>query len=678
MDYTETVSSNWFFSKTIKLKKSFSVIHLYLVDEFIYAWTDAKEGVWVEQLKVRNYIVVPDYASALINSVKSKQDFFFFISYTSESVTLEWRICAQQNENRERLKLLQSLEEERQTIQDLQNKLANLENKNKQLQKHIDTVTEQNESLADKNLKLDNENADLSEKLDQVKAIIKKNNTEIGSLTAALNKSENEKKEQIKQANSWKEKYNERMNHIESLKKENNKQIQQINDHKGEIEQHLKQINILKTQINNSDKDNKQQMRQIDTLKDEKQQLTKDNAQLTREKEAQKEELDRRETKIRKLESDYQQQKTQLDTTKTKLHEHVTLNEKNRSALSSLHSEKDILINEMETYRQQSNESKEYCFIVLFIFVAANTYTFYKKKKYMITNAQLSQEVKQLRGRIRELTIGVGIESEFPPVNKIVEDYEAISSNYRLKLTSAIIKQLKSDEKLTEKFEATFLARFAHCVSFTILRLSYEFIQSYWSDQLSLLQTTFGFNKETAQRYFQTIFQEQFNASFIKLHLQGKTFVHSNLKLQLIKEHSSFRSIYETIQESEGEEKDEEDNEVKAKRNALIESCLRSMWSCVLSRPSLELYPLIFTSNARLEHEIQSKHINISKERLGKDRDCDQIGYITWPTLIRCDTNEEKTFFFFLNYINKTLSSKNSKKCERHIETFLLSFKNFH
>ncbi|ETO05705.1 hypothetical protein RFI_31691, partial [Reticulomyxa filosa] len=30
-------------------------------------------------------------------------------------------------------------------------------------------------------------------------------------------------------------------------------------------------------------------------------------------------------------------------------------------------------------------------------------------------NAQLLQEVQKLRGRIRELTIGVGIESEFPP-----------------------------------------------------------------------------------------------------------------------------------------------------------------------------------------------------------------------------------------------------------------------
>ncbi|ETO05408.1 hypothetical protein RFI_31989 [Reticulomyxa filosa] len=249
------------------------------------------------------------------------------------------------------------------------------------------------------------------------------------------------------------------------------------------------------------------------------------------------------------------------------------------------------------------------------------------------SNKHLSQEVQKLRERIRELTIGVGIESKFPPVNKIVENYEAISSNYRLNLTSAIIKQFKN-KKLKEKFETIFLARFAHCVSFTILRLSYEFMQSYWDKQLSLLQNMFGFNKETAQRYFQTIFQEQFELSLMRLYEKGKHFINSKLKKEIIQENTSFDSIYETIEENK------EENKINGNKDKLIESCLRSMWSCVLSRPSFKPYPLIFTSNPQLNHQIQSKNINIKREILGKDKDCEQIGYITWPTLIRRDTNE--------------------------------------
>ncbi|ETO01524.1 hypothetical protein RFI_35916, partial [Reticulomyxa filosa] len=179
-------------------------------------------------------------------------------------------------------------------------------------------------------------------------------------------------------------------------------------------------------------------------------------------------------------------------------------------------------------------------------------------------------------------------------------------------------------------------------VSFTILRLSYEFMQSYWDDQLSLLQDMFGLSsKEVAQRYFQTMFQEQFNASFIKLHHQGKIFVDSNLKLQLVKENLSFQYLFDSIYKSIEENKEEkQDNKINGGKNKLIESCLRSMWSCVLSRPSFKPYPLIFTSDSQLNQEIQSKNVDIKKERLGKDKDCEQIGYITWPTLIRRDTNE--------------------------------------
>ncbi|ETN97816.1 hypothetical protein RFI_39711, partial [Reticulomyxa filosa] len=51
-------------------------------------------------------------------------------------------------------------------------------------------------------------------------------------------------------------------------------------------------------------------------------------------------------------------------------------------------------------------------------------------------------------------------------------------------------------------------------------------------------------------------------------------------------------------------------------------------------------YPLIFTSNPQLNHQIQSKKPEIAKEFLGKDSCCNDIGYFTWPSLIRCDTND--------------------------------------
>ncbi|ETO01171.1 hypothetical protein RFI_36268 [Reticulomyxa filosa] len=79
---------------------------------------------------------------------------------------------------------------------------------------------------------------------------------------------------------------------------------------------------------------------------------------------------------------------------------------------------------------------------------------------------------------------------------------------------------------------------------------------------------------------------------------------------------------------------------MNSQKNKLIESCLRSMWSCVLSKPSLKPYPLKFASNLQLNREIQSKNIKIAKEFLGNNDDCDSIGYFIWPSLIRCDTNE--------------------------------------
>ncbi|ETO24349.1 hypothetical protein RFI_12809 [Reticulomyxa filosa] len=193
------------------------------------------------------------------------------------------------------------------------------------------------------------------------------------------------------------------------------------------------------------------------------------------------------------------------------------------------------------------------------------------------------------------------------------------------------MRQLKSNEKIKEKYEITILARFAHCVSFTILRLSHEFIQSYWDEQLQNLQKPFGIsNKQLSQTYFQTIFQEQFKSSLLQLCEKGKEYIHSELKKEIIKENSCFQYLFDEIE-----------NKIDIiKKNVLIESCLRSMWSCLLSRPSLKPYPLIFTSNPQLNQEIQSKKPEITKEFLGKESGCNDIGYFTWPSLIRCDTND--------------------------------------
>ncbi|ETO09638.1 hypothetical protein RFI_27735 [Reticulomyxa filosa] len=79
---------------------------------------------------------------------------------------------------------------------------------------------------------------------------------------------------------------------------------------------------------------------------------------------------------------------------------------------------------------------------------------------------------------------------------------------------------------------------------------------------------------------------------------------------------------------------------MNSQKNKLIESCLRSMWSCVLSRPSLQIYPLMFTCDSQVNDEIQSRNIKIVKEFLGNEDGCSNIGYFTWPSLIRCNTNE--------------------------------------
>ncbi|ETN97815.1 hypothetical protein RFI_39709, partial [Reticulomyxa filosa] len=52
------------------------------------------------------------------------------------------------------------------------------------------------------------------------------------------------------------------------------------------------------------------------------------------------------------------------------------------------------------------------------------------------------------------------------------------------------------------------------------------------------------------------------------------------------------------------------------------------------------IYPLVFTCDSQVNHEIQSKNIKIVKEFLGNEDNCSNIGYFTWPSLIRCNTNE--------------------------------------
>ncbi|ETO03441.1 hypothetical protein RFI_33968 [Reticulomyxa filosa] len=252
------------------------------------------------------------------------------------------------------------------------------------------------------------------------------------------------------------------------------------------------------------------------------------------------------------------------------------------------------------------------------------------------TNEQLAHEVKALRGRICKLTIGVGAESEFPSINQIAITYEAISSNDRLNLTSEIIKQLKKDERINSMYEKSFLTRFAHCVSFTILKLSYQFVKSYWDQQLQYLQKPFGLsNEETAQRYFQTMFQEQFRSSLKQLCSRGKKTINSELKQEIIKENQNFTHLLNSIDDQIAEQKGT--SEINVNKDELIESCLQSMWSCLLSRPSLKPYPLMFTSNPQFNDKIKSKNLAITEE-LSEQDDCNNIGYFTWPGLVRSDS----------------------------------------
>ncbi|ETO33217.1 hypothetical protein RFI_03890, partial [Reticulomyxa filosa] len=108
---------------------------------------------------------------------------------------------------------------------------------------------------------------------------------------------------------------------------------------------------------------------------------------------------------------------------------------------------------------------------------------------------QQAKEPTYMRGVIRELTTEAENENKFPSVKEIEDNYKAIGNNDQLNLISEIIKQLRGDEKIKQTkgikgtFEIAFLARFAHCVSFTILKLSYQFVQSYWDNQLEYLQT---------------------------------------------------------------------------------------------------------------------------------------------------------------------------------------------
>ncbi|ETO00090.1 hypothetical protein RFI_37369, partial [Reticulomyxa filosa] len=194
------------------------------------------------------------------------------------------------------------------------------------------------------------------------------------------------------------------------------------------------------------------------------------------------------------------------------------------------------------------------------------------------TNEQLYNEVQELRGRLCELTMGVGIESEFPSMSKITSEYEALSRNYRLNLTREIMKELKSDENIKGKFEITFLARFSHCVSFTILKLSYEFVNWYWNNQLECLRKPFGLsNKQIAQRYFQVIFQEQFKSSFIQLCEEGKNSINLKLEEEISKENTYFRDLLNIIINKTKEKK--EDNKLNNKKNELIQSCLRTFFT---------------------------------------------------------------------------------------------------
>ncbi|ETN97615.1 viral A-type inclusion protein [Reticulomyxa filosa] len=271
----------------------------------------------------------------------------------------------------------------REQLVKLQKELEDEKRKVKYLESEQEELVKKNEQLRKKN-KENEENIYIYEKLRRYK-------TEHDNWEAKYKSIEQENKEQKRQINILREGNIKQRNQITDLEKENKRQIKQSIYLKVEIDQWKNENKKQTKKINDLEKD----MEQIGPLKARIKSITENNERLSSEHATQKDEIYKRkvelnkyENQIKQLKSDYQQQKTQFDITKIKLHEYMTINEKYRCTLNL---EKDALINELENCKKQSDKLKEYYFILL--------------------------------------------ECEFPSVNKIVEDYTMISSNYRLNLT---------------------------------------------------------------------------------------------------------------------------------------------------------------------------------------------------------------------------------------------------
>ncbi|ETN97370.1 hypothetical protein RFI_40159, partial [Reticulomyxa filosa] len=298
---TKTVPSWIIFSKDVKAKKSVSVTRLCVENGVICAWTNDRQELPVEDLKVKKCVVLfgcvivfkniaPDYIHALINSVEQKKK---RVSLIIETWLNDYPILAD-------------------------DKLAH--------EKIMDTA----KRLADAEKTIAQHSAQFTDLMEKVSKIEQDDKKKISHL-----KEQNDKKK----IRHLKEQNDHQMEQIETLKRENDKQIGKMFGLKEGHEQQIKK------------------------LQEEKQQLqtqVKRHEQSATENETHKDELHRYKHKIKQLESEFQVQETQLENTKTKLHEYVLLTEKNRSSLSSLHLEKDSAINELENCRQQFNEFKEY------------------------------------------------------------------------------------------------------------------------------------------------------------------------------------------------------------------------------------------------------------------------------------------------------------------------------
>ncbi|ETN99861.1 viral A-type inclusion protein, partial [Reticulomyxa filosa] len=221
--------------------------------------------------------------------------------------------------------------------------------------------------------------------------------------------------------------------------------------------------------------ENKEQKEQMDRLKEEHNKQLDQIKNVKKKNEKQKEQINNLNTKneqqvnqINNLINEKQKLQTQIDnmtehfkSENGKQRDELYKQQHKMKQLDSDHQQQKIAFNKLE--KQCNSLKKHHLFIVFLLLLAHIAIAILEKEK------------------------------------------EHKKSNYRLDLTSEIMKQLKSDEKIKGIFKMTFLI----------------------------------INKQTGQKYFQ-IFQQQFNPSFLQLNLQGKHFINSKLKERIIKENKYF------------------------------------------------------------------------------------------------------------------------------------------